>query len=161
MNAASACDYFISSTGRTLIMLNQSDPCTYAVASITLRDGRLFILGGVFSYDADDETKVIHLGYDGFVNSNLVFRNSYGTHYKSAGGTDHNKIFAQSNKLKIVSDTNMILLDGATGIDMTNSYLKPIKLGSMYLWAYNEKLYAKYGGAPTAYNDGTVFVDLA
>ena len=161
MNAASAFDYFISATGRTLIMLNQSDPCTYNVASIKLRDGMLFILGGIFTYDADDETKVIHLGYDGFVNSSLVFRNSYGTQYKSAGGTDNNKIYAQSNKLKIVSDKNMILLDGATGIDMTNSYLKPMKLGSMYLWAYNEKLYAKYGSVPTAYNDGTVFVDLA
>jgi hypothetical protein len=161
MNTANACDYFISATGRTLVMLNQSDPCTYNAASIKMANGRLFILGGLFSYDVDDEEKVTHLGYDGYVNSSMVFRNSYGTQYKSLGGKDHNKIFAQSNKLKIVADTDLVYLEGAKGVELSNSFVKPLKLGSMYLWAYNEKLYAKYGGAPTAYNDGTVFVDLA
>lgn len=160
VNESKTCDYFISATGRTLAMMNQSDHCTYNVASLKVSGGRLLILGGTFTYEVDDEKTVIHLGYDGWMNSDLVFKKSYGTHYVSAGGTDNNRIFAQSNKLKIVSDTDVILLDGAAGIDMTNSYLKPIKLGSMYLWAYNEKLYAKYGSAPTAYNDGTVFVDL-
>lgn len=160
MNAANACDYFISASGRTLVMLNQSDPCTYKNASLNMSNGRLLIIGGIFSYNVDDENTVTHLGYDGFVNSNLVFRSGYGTHYKSAGGTDHNRIYAQSNKLKIKSDVNVIELDGAMGVDMTNSYLKPMVLGTIYLWAHKEKIYCKYNSRPTAYNDGTVLITL-
>lgn len=160
MNAANACECFISATGRTLVMLNQSDPCTYTVASVKVRTGLLFIMGGIFTYDIDDENKVTHLGYDGFANSHLVFRNGKGTHYKSAGGTDHNKIYAQSNKLKIKADLNVVELDGAMGVDMTNNYLKPMILGTIYLWAHKEKIYCKYGSRPEAYNDGTVLITL-
>lgn len=160
MNAANACECFISATGRTLVMLNQSDPCTYTGASIKMRSGRLFILGGIFTYDVDDEKTVTHLGYDGQVNSHLVFRNSKGTHYKSAGGSDYNRIFAESNKLKIKADTNVVELDGAMGVDMTNSYVKPMILGSVYVWTYKGTIYCKYNSRPESYNDGTVLLSL-
>ena len=161
INAANACECFIKATGRTLVMLNQSDPCTYTGASVKVISGKLFILGGVFSYEIDDENNVTHLAYDGFVNSPLVMRNGYGVLFKSAGGSDNNKIYGQSNKLKIVADKEVVLLDGAKGVDMVNSYLKPMILGSVYLWTYNKTVYVKHGSRPTQYNDGTVLITLS
>ena len=160
VNTANACDYFIKAVGRTLVMLNQNDPSMYNEKTVSVESGYLFVMGGILTYDIDDENRATHLGYEGQINSNLTLRQGHGTIYKSAGGSDSNKIYGESNKLKIVADTNTVLLDGAKGVQLQNSYLKPLIIGSVYLWSYNNTIYVKHGSYPTAYNDGTVLITL-
>lgn len=160
LNTAYSCDYFIVSERCYLLILNQSDPTTYKEKAIKVTDGLLLIMGSTISYSIDNEDKVICLGDNGFVTSNLIFKDSFGIKLKSQGGSDLNKIYAQSNRLKIESNVRDIFLDGATGVEIFNSYVKPLRLGNCYLWAYNNSIYGKYNAVPTAYNDGKILLTI-
>ncbi len=160
VNEANTCNYFVTSDNCYLIILNQSDPSTYNQIAVNVTNGHLFIMGSTVGYAIDEIDNAVSIGHDGHANSNLSFRNSYGIKLKSQGGTDTNRVYAQSNRLKLEANVRDVLIDGATGVDLANSYAKPLKLGDWYLWTYNENLYGKRSSAPTAYNDGKILLTI-
>ena len=136
------------------------NPSTYSDIAIDLVNCRYFNFGCTIKHRTDDAQYAIVIGYDGKILTDFKFVDSKGVTLKSLGGTDTNRVYASSNNLRMESDKGSIVLSGEKGVDLGNSYLKPLRLGDLYIWAYNKTLYIRHGSAPTAYNDGMIFTIL-
>lgn len=160
LNTSGTVPMFINAEGVCLYVAFNHNPSEYSDVAVNLVNAPYYNFGCSMKHRTDETKFAFVLGDNGRVTTDLNVVNGKAVNLISPNGTGYNKVFSTSNHLKLESEKGKVSLNGAKGVDLNNSYEKPLIFGSIYMWANGKSLLVKYGGAPTAANDGTVLTTL-
>ena len=158
LNDSGTVPIFIDAEGVCLYVAFNHNPSEYSDVAINLVNAPYYNFGCAIKHRTDETKFAFVLGDNGKVTTDLEFVNGKAVNLVSPNGTGYNKIFSTSNHLKMESEKGKVSLNGAKGVDLNNSYEKPLIVGSVYLWANGRDLRVKYGTVPTAADDGSVLI---
>lgn len=161
LNTSNTVPKFIDASGVCLYVAFNHNPSEYSDVAVNLVNAPYYNFGCTMTHRTDETKFAFVLGDNGRVTTDLSVVNGKAVNLISPNGTGYNKVYSTSNHLKLESEKGKVSLNGSMGVDLNNSYEKPLIIGSIYLWANNNgALLVKYGSAPSSIDDGTVLIDL-
>lgn len=158
LNTSNTVPIFIDAKGVCLYVAFNHNPSEYSDVAINLVNAPYYNFGCYMKHRTDETKFAFVLGNEGKVTTDFTIVNGKAVNLISPNGTGYNKVYSTSNHLKLESEKGKVSLNGANGVDLNNSYSKPLIIGGVYLWANGRDIRVKYGSVPEAADDGNVLV---
>ena len=158
LNTSNTVPIFINANSVCLYVAFNHNPSEYSDIAINLVNASYYNFGCTMKHRTDEAQFAFVLGDNGRVTTDFTVVNGKAVNLISPNGTGYNKIYSTSNHLKLESEKGKVSLNGENGVDLNNSYTKPLIIGGVYLWANGRDIRVKYGTVPTAADDGNLLI---